>query len=254
MISASNLVKVYPNGTKALDDVSFNIEQGEVCGYLGANGAGKTSTIKILSAMTAATSGSAVIKGFNVVEYPGRIKKLIGYVPESGEMFLSLTPYDFLEFVCRMFDMDKNTYNRRIYSFMELFDLKNELTTPMHAFSKGMRQKILIISSLIHDPPILLWDEPLSGIDYNTTLIIRDIVKELSSAGKIFLYSTHLVESVDKICSRILILNSGKLAFDGGINSLNGLTVEEIMKKYGGADNTGDKISGLYKNISAGKA
>jgi len=254
MISVNNLVKIYPNGAKALEDVSFKIEQGEVCGYLGPNGAGKTTTIKILSAMINATSGSAVINGFNVFEYPNKVKKFIGYVPESGALFLSLTPYDFLEFVCKMYDMDRNTYNQRIFNFMELFDLKNEIRTPMHAFSKGMRQKVLIVSSLIHNPQIILWDEPLSGIDYNTTNVIRNLVKELAAGGKIFLYSTHLVESVDKICSRILVLNSGKIAFDGEINNLNGKTVEEIMKKYTTSDDISEKISGLYKNISATKA
>ncbi|MCI0448759.1 MAG: ABC transporter ATP-binding protein [Chlorobi bacterium] len=251
MLSVNNLVKIYPNDTRALDDVSFKIEEGEICGYLGPNGAGKTTTIKILSAMISPTSGSVVINGYNVFEYPNKVKKIIGYVPESGALFLSLTPYDFLEFVCKMYDMDKRIYNKRIFNFMELFDLKNEIRTPMHAFSKGMRQKVLIISSLIHDPDIILWDEPLSGIDYNTTNVIRNIVKELSSAGKIFFYSTHVVESVDKICTRILVLNSGRIAFDGEIDNLNGRTVEEIMKKYADSGDMHEKISGLYKNISS---
>jgi ABC-2 type transport system ATP-binding protein len=146
-----------------------------------------------------------------------------------------------------MYDMDKRIYNQRIFNFMELFDLKNEVRTPMHVFSKGMRQKVLIISSLIHNPDIILWDEPLGGIDYTTTNVIRNIVKELSSNGKIFFYSTHVVESVDKICTRILVLNSGKVAFDGKLDDLNGKTVDEIMKKYADTDKIHEKISGLYK-------
>src|SRR5438552_12901668 len=139
MIEVNELVKTYPGNVRALDGVSFNIEPGEICGYLGANGAGKSTTIKILTGMISADSGSVVINGINVFENPNKVKKIIGYVPESGEMFLSLTPYDFLEFVCKIYDIEKNVYIKRIYDFMELFDLKNEVKTPLASFSKGMR-------------------------------------------------------------------------------------------------------------------
>jgi ABC-2 type transport system ATP-binding protein len=247
LISVQNITKVYPNGTKALDGISFTITPGEVCGYIGSNGAGKSTTIKILAAMMTPSEGKVEINGLNIAEHQNKIKHIIGYVPESGALFLSLTPYDFLEFVCKMYDMDKNTYNTRIHSFMELFDLKNEVHTPMYALSKGMRQKVLIISSLIHDPEIILWDEPLSGIDYHTTGVVRGLVKELSAAGKIFFYSTHLVETVDKMCSRIIVLSAGKIVFDG---NLNGSSIEEITKKYMTSENMSEKIQGLYKNIS----
>lgn len=255
MIIVENLTKVYSSKShgevKALDDISFKIEPGEVCGYLGANGAGKSTTIKILCGMLSATSGNVNINGFNISEQPDKVKQIIGYVPESGALFLSLSPYDFLEFVCRMYDMDKEVYKRRIFSFMDLFDLKNEITTPMHAFSKGMRQKVLLISSLIHNPEIIFWDEPLSGIDYSTALIVRNLVKELSEAGKTFFYSTHVIESVDKICSRIIILNSGKIAYEGNISSLNGKSSEEIIKQYIVSGNTSEKLQGLYNNTSS---
>lgn len=251
MIAADNLVKIYPNNTKALDGVSFKIEKGEVCGYVGANGAGKSTTIKIICGMLSATSGNAVVNGINVSEHPQKVKRIIGYVPESGALFLSLTPYDFLEFVCRMYDMDKVTYNHRIQSFMELFDLKGEVRTPMYTFSNGMRQKVLIISSLIHNPEVIFWDEPLGGIDYNTTMVVRNLVKELSAGGKTFFYSTHLIESVDKMCTKVIILNSGKAVFEGSLSGLNGAGMEDILKKYTDAENIAGKVSGLYKNISA---
>jgi len=253
MITADNIVKVYGNGKvadhKALDGVSFKVEPGEVCGYIGANGAGKSTTIKILCGMLSATSGSATVGGINVLEQPDKVKRIIGYVPESGAMFLSLTPYDFLEFVCKMYDIDKNEYDRRIMSFMELFDLKQEVRTPMYTFSKGMRQKVLIISSLIHNPEVIFWDEPLSGIDYNTTIIIRTLVKELSQDGKTFFYSTHLIESIDKICTRVIILSQGRVAYEGHIGT-NGAGMEELLRKYIDTENISQKVSGLYKNIS----
>lgn len=245
MISVTGLVKIYPNEIKALDGISFNIEPGEICGYIGSNGAGKSTTIKILCGMLKATSGLALINGFNVSESPDKVKRFLGYVPESGDLFLSLSPYDFLEFVCRMYEIEKSVYNKRIYSLMEMFDLRNEIKTPMFSFSKGMRQKVLIISSLIHNPDIIFWDEPMGGIDYSTSLRIRDLMKDLAAAGKTFFYSTHQIESIGKICSRIIMIDSGRIAYDNFIDGE--ARIEEIFSKYTSKDNR-DKISSIYKS------
>jgi len=242
MIIAENLIKIYANNVKALDNVSFSIKQGEICGYIGTNGAGKSTTIKILTGIINASSGDAVINNYSVTEHPEKVKRFIGYVPESGDLFLSLSAFDFLEFVCRMYDIDKNTYVKRIYSFAELFDLKNDINTPMFSFSKGMRQKVLIISSLIHNPDIIFWDEPLGGIDYSTTLQIRELMKELASAGKTFFYSSHHIESIEKICTRIIMINKGRVVYDTDINGSK--PVEEIFKKYALPENS-EKISSI---------
>lgn len=251
MVIVENLTKVYTakgqGDVKALDGISFTLQPGEVCGYLGANGAGKSTTIKIMCGMLMATSGTVNINGIDAATDPNRVKQMIGYVPESGALFLSLTPYDFLEFVCRMYDVEKNVYNQRIFAFMDMFDLKNEVRTPMHTFSKGMRQKVLLISSLIHNPDVIFWDEPLSGIDYNTTVIVRNLVKELSAAGKIFFYSTHIIESIEKICTKIIILNSGKIAYDGSMTGLNGESTEDIMKRYVTPGNVSGQMQEIYK-------
>lgn len=251
MIVAENLVKVYSGDVKAIDGISFTIEPGEVCGYLGSNGAGKSTTIRIMCGMLEATSGNVMINGFSVKDDPVTVKKMLGYVPETGALFLSLSPFDFLEFVCRMYDLPKDVYVQRIYGFMELFDLKDEVNTPMHTFSKGMRQKVLIISSLIHNPEVIIWDEPLSGIDYNTTLVIRNLVKDLTSQGKTFFYSTHLVDSAEKLCSRVIIINKGKIGFDGKVNPDNPRELEELMSLHSVPADIDSKLSGLYKNLSS---
>jgi ABC-2 type transport system ATP-binding protein len=258
MVIVDNITKVYSagkgaSGVKALEGISFKLEPGEVCGYLGANGAGKSTTIKIMCGMLKADSGIVTVNGISIDENPNKVKQMIGYVPESGALFLSLSPYDFLEFVCRMYDMDKEVYNHRIFTFMDMFDLKNEIRTPMHTFSKGMRQKVLLISSLIHNPEVILWDEPLSGIDYSTTIIVRNLIKELSAAGKTFFYSTHLIESIDKVCSKVIILNSGRIAYEGSLEGTNGEKPEDIMKKYASSGDISEKMPGLYNNISARK-
>ena len=251
MIQAENIVKVYPNGVKALEGVSFLIEHGEICAYLGGNGAGKSTTAKILCGMLGLTSGEVFVNGINTAVKPDDVKKITGYVPESGALFLSMTPYDFLEFVCRMYDLERKLYNHRIYSFMEMFDLKTEVNTPMHAFSKGMRQKVLIISSLIHDPDVVIWDEPFSGIDYNTTMVIRGLVKELAASGKTFFYSTHVIESVDRICTRAIILNKGKVVYDGSLAGTDRTGLEELMKKYSAPEQAQETLTGLYNNKPA---
>lgn len=249
MIKTENLTKSYDNKINVLNNISFNIEQGEVCGYLGANGAGKSTTIKILCGILAQNSGNVYINGINVLENPIAVKKSIGYIPESGALFLSLSALDYLEFVSVMYDIPKNVYIQRIYDLAELFDLKDEIKTPMHSYSKGMRQKVLIIASLIHNPDVLIWDEPLTGLDYTTTQTIRRLVKELSQNGKTFFYSTHIIESVEKLCSRVIILNKGAIAYDNNINSESSSDIEKLMEYYNPAENSDSKkIINIYNN------
>jgi ABC-2 type transport system ATP-binding protein len=251
MIEVTELVKTYPNNVKALDGVSFTIKPGEVCGYLGANGAGKSTTIKIVTGMLSADSGKVTIGGIDVFKNSQQAKKIIGYVPESGALFQSLTPYDFLEFVCKMYGIEKETYAKRIYEFLEMFDLKNEVKTPIASFSKGMSQKVLIISSLIHNPEIIFWDEPLSGIDFKTTALIKDIVEDLSSHGKTFFYSTHVLDMMEKICSKVIILNEGKVVHDAEITNADGrVSIEEIFSKYVDTTTSKEKAAEIYKNMT----
>jgi ABC-2 type transport system ATP-binding protein len=251
MIKVNDLVKVYDNECRALDGVSFSIEKGEVCGYLGANGAGKSTTIKILAGMLSADKGSVMVNDIDVLHNPQTVKKIIGYVPESGAIFQSLTPNDFLEFVCKIHGIGKDIYEKRILEFLELFDLKNEIRTPMSSFSKGMKQKVLIISSLIHNPEIIFWDEPLSGVDFNTNILVRDMVKDLSAQGKIFFYSSHILDMVEKICNKVIILNLGKVVYDEHIDSDNrNLSLEDYFKKYTGTAGLKQKASEIYKNLN----
>lgn len=251
MITVENLIKVYPNETKALDDISFNIERGSICGYLGTNGAGKTTTVKIITGMMKATSGNVFVDGINVNEYPQKVKKIIGYVPESSAVLQSLSPLDFLEFVCKIYDLEKNIYLSRIYEFLELFGLRNEINTPMYSFSKGMRQKVLLISSLIHNPEVIFWDEPLSGLDFNTSLLIKDLVKELSQSGKTFFYCSHILDIVEKVCNRVIILNSGRIVFDKNIDMPESadISLEKIFSEYINVDGQKDMMSKLYSKI-----
>jgi len=250
MIRVNDLVKIYSENIKALDSVSFTIEDGEVCGYLGANGAGKSTTIKILAGMLSANSGSVLVNDIDVIQNPQAVKRIIGYVPESGAVFQSLTPYDFLEFVCKIHGIEKDIFHNRIYEFMELFDLKNEVRTPMASFSKGMRQKVLLVSSLIHNPKIIFWDEPLSGVDFNTNILVRDVVKDLTKQGKIFFYSSHVLDMVEKICTKVIILNAGKVIYDEKIDPENSsFSLEDFFKRFTDITGIKQKASEIYKNL-----
>jgi ABC-2 type transport system ATP-binding protein len=254
MIEVVDIVKTYPGGTRALDGISFKVEKGEICGYLGANGAGKTTTIRILTGMLSADSGSVIVNGYDVFKAAQKVKKMIGYVPESGAVFQSLTPYEFLEFVCRIYDVDRDIYERRINEFMDLFGLKNEIRTPMASFSKGMCQKVLIISSLIHNPEIIFWDEPLGGVDINTSLMVRDLVKDLSSHGKTFFYSSHVLDVIEKTCTKVIILNSGKVAFEEKLGARpDGASLENIFKQYVDTESVKDRVSDVSKNLLSNK-
>lgn len=246
MISVTNLAKTYPNNVTALDGISFEIEKGEVCGYLGANGAGKTTTVKILTGMLSADSGEVRMNGVDVLRFPQKVKQIIGYVPESGEVFQSLTPYEFLEFVCKIYSMDRKIYRNRIQDFLELFDLTSEINEPMASFSKGMKQKVLIISSLIHSPEVIFWDEPLSGLDYNTAVLVRDLIKELSANGKTFFYCSHVLDIVEKTCSKIIIIKSGKVVFDEKLKPDDN-SLEDIYRRYIDAGTKKEKLTNLLK-------
>lgn len=248
MIRVSGLAKTYPGSLTALDGIDFTIEKGEVCGYLGANGAGKTTTVKILTGMLSADRGEVNINGIDVIRDPQKVKQIIGYVPESGALFQSLTPFEFLEFVCKIFGMEKSIYLKRIRDFLELFELINEMNSPMASFSKGMKQKVLIISSLIHNPEVIFWDEPLSGLDYDTAVLVRDLIKELSAGGKTFFYCSHVLDIVEKTCNRIIIIKSGKVVFDEKLASGdNSVSLENIYKKYIDAVPKKEMLSGLFR-------
>lgn len=221
MISVSNLKKNYPNGVQALKNVSFEIKRGDICGYIGTNGAGKSTTVKILSGSLDFDSGNVLINGINVKEKPVEVKRITGFVPEMPNMFNSLTPLEFFDFVGKIRDMDSNLILRRYSYFAELFDFRDYLKLPIGKISKGNRQKILITSSLLHNPDIILFDEPLSGLDANSIIILQDMTEELARNGKTILYCSHLLDMIEKISSRIIIIENGNIKIDKPVNELS---------------------------------
>lgn len=217
----------------AVNNVSFVVEPSEIVGYLGPNGAGKTTTIKMLTGLLEPTSGQIFYKGKNIRKNIYGYKKKVGYVPEQSDIYPHMSAYDYLLMVGRLRLIPERLVKSKIERFMKLFDLSVDMHSSISTFSKGMLQKVLITSALLHDPEILLLDEPLSGLDVTTGLIVRDLVQLLAKEGKIIIYSSHILEVVEKICERAIIIHKGSIVADDSVENLRNLmhlpSLEEIF-------------------------
>jgi ABC-2 type transport system ATP-binding protein len=220
---------------KAVDNISFSVRPGEAVGYLGPNGAGKSTTIKMLAGLLKPTEGEIFYQGRNIWENPVWFKRKIGYVPEEPTLYPYLSAYEYLMLVGRLHGLSESVLKQKITGFMEIFGLASDMFAELSSFSKGMLQKILISAALLHDPEILLLDEPISGLDISTVFIIRELVRQLEAEGKIIIYSSHLLEVVEKVARRVIILHKGRIWADDSIINLrklmNAPSLEEIFKQ-----------------------
>lgn len=234
MLELKGITKKY-HYFPAVNDVSFTAKPKEILGYLGPNGAGKTTTIKILAGLLAPTEGQVLYRGQNVQKNLYEYKKCIGYVPEQSDIYPHMTAYEYLLMVGRLRHIKERPLKEKIVTFMELLDLDKDMDSTISSYSKGMIQKVLVTSALLHNPEILLLDEPLSGLDVTTSLIIKDLLKKLAQDGKIVIYSSHILEVVEKACSRVVILYKGNIVADDSVSNLRELmklpTLEEIFNQ-----------------------
>ncbi|MCJ7812288.1 ABC transporter ATP-binding protein [bacterium] len=208
MIELKNVTKRFGN-LVAVDHVSFSIPAGQICGYLGPNGAGKTTTVKMLTGMMQLTAGTATIAGYDIQKESLEVKRRIGYVPESGALYQSLTPFEYLQFVGRIYGMDDRDITKRINEFSQIFQIGERIHERMTGFSRGMKQKVLIESALIHNPQVICLDEPLSGLDANTVLLLKKILRHLADEKKTLFYCSHILEVVEHLCDRVIIIDKG---------------------------------------------
>jgi ABC-2 type transport system ATP-binding protein len=206
-----------------VNHVNFTVRPGEVLGYLGPNGAGKTTTIRMLAGLLEPTDGEIFFEGKNIKKDLYEYKKKLGYVPEQSEIYPHLSGFDYLLMVGRLRGIPERVLQDKIYEFLRLFDLKIDMDVAIGAYSKGMRQKILISAALLHNPDILLLDEPLSGLDVTTAMVIRDLVKRLAAEKKLLIYSSHVLEVTEKICSNIIIIHKGNIVANDSVENLRNL-------------------------------
>ncbi len=245
MLELKGITKKY-NVFPAVDNVSFCIEPGEILGYLGPNGAGKTTTIKMLTGLLEPTSGDIFYQGKKIKNDMVEYKKKIGYVPEEPDIYPHLSAFDYLLMVGRLRQIPDKELKEKIERFMELFKLSLEMQSSISSYSKGMVQKVLLSAAFLHDPDILLLDEPLSGLDVETSLVIKGLVKQLSKEGKIIFYCSHILEVVEKVCSRVIIIHKGIILTDDLVENLRHLmkvpSLEEIFSQLVIQEDT-EKIS-----------
>ncbi len=242
MISLQQLTKCFGAQT-AVDAISFEIPAGQIVGFLGPNGAGKTTTLKMLTGMLDPTSGTATICGFDLRRDPIEVKRRVGFVPESGAVFESLTGLEYLEMVAALYAIPEEAARARIRQFIAFFDLSFETLTDklLGAYSKGMRRKVVITAGLLHNPPVVFFDEPLDGLDANAAVGFKALIQTLAQEGKTIVYSSHILDVVERVCHRVIIIDKGRMLLDGEPDRLvaahNSGTLERLFTQLtGGAE------------------
>ena len=242
MISLHQLTKRFGSQT-AVDSLSFEIPGGQIVGFLGPNGAGKSTTLKMLTGMIEPTEGTATICGLDLRRDTLEVKRIIGVVPESGAVFESLTGLEYLEMVAALYAIPPEAARERIRQFIAFFDLSFETLTDklLGAYSKGMRRKVVITAALLHNPPVVFFDEPLDGLDANAAVGFKALIQTLAREGKTIVYSSHILDVVERVCDRVIIIDKGRLIVDGKpdelVTSHNAGTLERLFTQLtGGAE------------------
>jgi ABC-2 type transport system ATP-binding protein len=230
VLEVRGLCKYY-RGTAAVKDVSFQIAPGDVLGYLGPNGAGKSTTVAILAGLIKPSSGSVFYRGQDVSNDLVEFRRHVGYVPEEPHLYPFLSGREYLELVGQLREMRPADIRRRADGLLELLGLTGAMDQAIGAYSKGMRQKVLIAAALLHNPDVLVFDEPLSGLDVTAALVFRRIVAELGRAGKIILYSSHVLEVVEKLCSRVVVLYRGRIVANDTVDRLRDLMALDSLEQ-----------------------
>lgn len=221
MIAIRELSKRFGAQT-AVEALTLDIPGGQIVGLLGPNGAGKSTTLKMLTGMLAPTSGTAVICGHDLLTDPMGLKRSVGFVPESGALYESLTGMEFLEMVGALYGIPAAMARARITEFLAFFDLSLATLTDklLAAYSKGMRRKVVIISALLHNPPVIFFDEPLDGLDANAAVGFKALIQSLARDGKTVVYSSHILDVVERVCDRVVVIDQGRLILDGAPEAL----------------------------------
>ena len=250
MITVQNLTKKYSADSVALDNISFNINKGEICGYIGTNGAGKSTTVKILTGVLGFDSGKVLLNDIDVSKDPFEIKKIVGYVPENANLFNSLSPREYIDFIGTIRNIEKSVLAKRLDNFSELFEFKDLLDESIGNISKGNKQKVLITSALIHNPDFIFFDEPLNGLDANSIFVFQDLVSYLVSKHKTILYCSHILNTIEKISTQIILLDKGRIVIDSKTEDLkrseNYTDLENVFRNLNPEQESG-KIS--YENL-----
>ena len=221
MLTIQNVSKTYGRSAgKAVDNLSFEATTGEIFGFLGPNGAGKTTTIKMITGVIAPDSGDILIGGTDILKYPLEAKRKIGYVTDNPEVFVQFKALEYLNFVADVYGVSTEERQKRIAEYTALFEIDTVLNTRIGSFSHGMKQKLLIAASLIHQPELWILDEPIVGLDPQSAFRLKTLMRSYADSGKTVFFSTHIMEIAEKVCDKLAIINKGQMLFCGSLPEL----------------------------------
>ncbi|MER2061063.1 MAG: ABC transporter ATP-binding protein [Niallia sp.] len=247
IVTIKNLRKNY-GAKEVLKGVDLHVYRGEIIGYIGPNGAGKSTTVKIILGIEGNYYGEVMLFGKNIKEDSIEYKRKIGYVPEIAEVYDNLTAYEYVTFIGQLYGMSADFVDYKAKRLMELFGIGEVYHSRISSYSKGMRQKLLIISSVLHNPDILFLDEPINGLDANSVMVFKEILAQFASSGKTIFYSSHIMDVVEKISSRIILLNDGKIMVDGSFKEL------QTQNEQGSLEGIFNQLTGFNNHKEIGES
>lgn len=229
MLKIENLTKLYGD-KKAVDDLSLHISPGEIYGFIGHNGAGKTTTLKACCGILQYDSGEITVDGISMRQDPLTCKEKIAYIPDNPDLYEFMTGIQFLNFVADIFCVSANNRKERINKYADAFEITADLGSPISAYSHGMKQKLAIISALIHEPKLIIMDEPFVGLDPKATHLLKEIMRQLCGKGCAIFFSTHVLEVAEKLCDKVAIIKAGKLIRSGTMDEVKGdISLEDVF-------------------------
>ena len=220
MLKINNVYKSYTNGIMANDNISLTVNDGEIYGFIGPNGAGKSTLIKAIVGLHDFDSGSISLDDLSIKDNPLAYKAKLAYIPDNPDLYENIKAINYLNFIADVFKIDLKTRQEKIEKYASLFEIKNSLNMPIKSFSHGMKQKLAIIGALIHNPKLLVMDEPFVGLDPKSSYDLKELLKELTKEGTIVFFSSHVLEVVEKLCDHIGIINKGKIVYDGSFSEV----------------------------------
>ena len=234
MIQLEHVSKVYSGVHKAVDDCSFTVEDGKITGFIGPNGAGKTTTLKMITGILEATEGQIFLDGDDIRKNSLEAKKKIGFVSDNPDNFLRLKGAEYLNFLADIYDVPSEGRREKIVAMAERFEMTDVMGDKILSYSHGMRQKMMVMGALIHDPSIWILDEPLTGLDPKASFELKEMMREHAQSGHAVLFSTHVLEVAEKLCDQVVIINRGRIVFQGTLDQLRegypeGTGLEEIF-------------------------
>ena len=229
MLRIEHLTKTYGD-KKAVDDLTLRVKPGEICAFIGHNGAGKTTTIKACCGILGFDSGEIFVDGVSVRDDPLTVKRNIAYIPDNPDLYEFLSGIKYLNFIADVFCVQKDVREARIAKYADMFELTDDLAQPISAYSHGMKQKLAVISALLHDPKLIIMDEPFVGLDPKATHLLKGIMCEKCRQGGAIFFSTHILEVAEKLCDQVAIIKNGRLVASGGMDEVKGNdTLEDVF-------------------------